>query len=203
MTFSSTASRLLPRWQMGFAAGLCCSPACAHRAGKVDTLALTAEATATTVTTLDFRNTWNDIFILSSAVNRSATLITEDNLLSRFAADLYRAKSQHEDTFLSLAADRAYREGVQKGERVATHVRSFITHQHSTLKEHMPRAHQNYLEWTPSRMLRWAEKISPHTAALIEKITSPALTPSKPTAPVLGSCAWRNTIPNSVWRMPL
>jgi transposase len=61
-------------------------------------------------------------------------------------------------------------EAFQKGERVATHVRSFIPHQHSTLKEHMPTAHQNYLEWTPSRILRWAEKIGPHTAMLIEKI---------------------------------
>ena len=61
-------------------------------------------------------------------------------------------------------------EAFQKGERVATHVRSFIPHQHSTLKEHMPPAHQNYLEWTPSTILRWAQKIGPHTAMLIQKI---------------------------------
>jgi transposase len=61
-------------------------------------------------------------------------------------------------------------EAFQKGERVATHVRSFIPHQHSTLKEHMPAAHRNYLEWTPSRILRWAQKIGPNTAMLIEKI---------------------------------
>jgi transposase len=61
-------------------------------------------------------------------------------------------------------------EAFQKGERVATHVRSFIPHQHSTLKEHMPLAHQNYLEWTPSRIIRWAQKIGPQTAMLIQKI---------------------------------
>jgi transposase len=61
-------------------------------------------------------------------------------------------------------------EAFQKGERVATHQRSFIPYHHSTVKEHMPPAHQNYLEWTPSRILRWAEKIGPHTAALLEKI---------------------------------
>jgi transposase len=61
-------------------------------------------------------------------------------------------------------------EAFQKGERVAAHPRSFIPYHHSTVKEHMPPAHQNYLEWTPSRILRWAEKIGPHTGALIEKI---------------------------------
>ena len=44
-------------------------------------------------------------------------------------------------------------EAFQKGQRVAAHVRSFIPHRHSTLKEHMPAAHQNYLEWTPSRIV--------------------------------------------------
>jgi transposase len=45
-------------------------------------------------------------------------------------------------------------EAFQKGQRVAAHVRSFLPHHHTTLKEHMPVAHQNYLEWTPSRTPR-------------------------------------------------
>jgi len=57
-----------------------------------------------------------------------------------------------------------------KGERVAAHVRSFIPHTHSTLKEHMPAAHQKYLEWTPSRMITWAQKIGPATAQLVKTI---------------------------------
>ena len=58
----------------------------------------------------------------------------------------------------------------QKGERVAVHARSFIAHRHSTLKEHMPPAHQNYLEWTPSRIVSWAEKTGPATAELVQRI---------------------------------
>ena len=57
-----------------------------------------------------------------------------------------------------------------KGERVAAHVRSFIPHTHSTLKEHMPPAHQKFLEWTPSRIISWAQKIGPATAQLVKTI---------------------------------
>ena len=61
-------------------------------------------------------------------------------------------------------------EAFQKGERVAAHVRSFIPHRHCTLKEHMPPAHQNYLEWSPSRIVSWAQKTGPATAALVQRI---------------------------------
>ena len=61
-------------------------------------------------------------------------------------------------------------EAFQKGERVAAHVRSFIPHNHTTLKEHMPPSHQHYLEWTPSRIVDWAKKIGPQTAELVKKI---------------------------------
>ena len=61
-------------------------------------------------------------------------------------------------------------EAFQKGERVVCHVRSFIPHRHSTLKEHMPPAHQNYLEWSPSRIVSWAQKSGPATAELVQRI---------------------------------
>jgi len=61
-------------------------------------------------------------------------------------------------------------EAFQKGQRVVCHVRSFIAHRHTTLKEHMPAAHQNYLEWTPSRIVSWAHKTGPATALLVQKI---------------------------------
>jgi hypothetical protein len=34
----------------------------------------------------------------------------------------------------------------------------------------MPAAHQKYLEWTPSRIISWAQKIGPATAQLIKTI---------------------------------
>ena len=57
-------------------------------------------------------------------------------------------------------------EALRKGERVASHVRSYVPHQHTTLKEHMPPAHQKYSEWSPARFIHWAEKTGcPHRSA--------------------------------------
>ena len=61
-------------------------------------------------------------------------------------------------------------EALRKGQRVASHVRSFVPHQHTTLKEHMPPAHRKYSEWSPSRFIRWAQKTGPHTARLVQTI---------------------------------
>ena len=61
-------------------------------------------------------------------------------------------------------------EALRKGQRVACHVRSYVPHQHTTLKEHMPPAHQKYSEWSPARFIRWAQKTGPHTARLVQTI---------------------------------
>jgi transposase len=34
----------------------------------------------------------------------------------------------------------------------------------------MPKSHQKWAQWTPDRFIRWAGKIGPHTATLIETI---------------------------------
>jgi transposase len=34
----------------------------------------------------------------------------------------------------------------------------------------MPKAHQQYLEWTPSRIIRWAAQTGPHTEKLVTYI---------------------------------
>jgi transposase len=36
--------------------------------------------------------------------------------------------------------------------------------------EHMPPSHRAHLEWTPSRLVRWAATVSPATAEMVEKI---------------------------------
>lgn len=53
-----------------------------------------------------------------------------------------------------------------KNRRVASHARSYIKGAHTTMTEHMPKAHQKYLEWTPSRILDWAGKNGPNTRSL-------------------------------------
>ena len=54
-----------------------------------------------------------------------------------------------------------------KGRRVALHRRSYVRGKYTTLREHMPQAHQKNLEWTPSRLIRWAEQIGPQTQKLV------------------------------------
>jgi transposase len=53
---------------------------------------------------------------------------------------------------------------------VSSHRRAFVKGQHTTLSEHMPPAHRHYAEWTPERLVRWAQKTGPATAQLIATI---------------------------------
>jgi transposase len=59
---------------------------------------------------------------------------------------------------------------LHKGTRVASHLRNRGRGQTITNEEHRPRSHRAHLEWTPSRMVRWAETIGPNTARLFERI---------------------------------
>ena len=54
--------------------------------------------------------------------------------------------------------------------RVAAHPRSFRPGLATTLPEHRPKSHQRYLEWTPGRLIRWAQKTGPACAQLVEQI---------------------------------
>jgi transposase len=57
-----------------------------------------------------------------------------------------------------------------KNKRVASHPRSYRQGGFSTLPQHMPKAHQKYLQWTPSRIIRWAEQYGPMTQKLVTAI---------------------------------
>ena len=57
-----------------------------------------------------------------------------------------------------------------QGQRVASHVRSPHRGQHTTVPEHMPIAHREHAEWTPQRLVRWAEEIGPATAGVIQTL---------------------------------
>jgi transposase len=57
-----------------------------------------------------------------------------------------------------------------KNRRVASHQRSYHRGGFTTLREHMPKAHQKYLDWTPSRIIRWAGKNGPSTKRLVTKV---------------------------------
>jgi len=56
------------------------------------------------------------------------------------------------------------------GRRVAAHLRGHKKGGFTTAPAHRPKAHQRYLEWTPSRIIRWAAATGPRTAELVERI---------------------------------
>jgi transposase len=57
-----------------------------------------------------------------------------------------------------------------KNRRAASHARSYRKGAFTTLQEHMPKAHQQYLEWTPSRIIDWAKQLGPNTEKLVTHI---------------------------------
>lgn len=57
-----------------------------------------------------------------------------------------------------------------RNRRVAAHRRAPKPGYYTTVTEHMPRPHREYAEWTPKRLVRWARKTGPATAALITQI---------------------------------
>ncbi len=54
--------------------------------------------------------------------------------------------------------------------RVASHPRSSAAYRHTTNPEHRPKSHQAHLEWSPSRLIHWAESVGPATAQIINSI---------------------------------
>ena len=71
---------------------------------------------------------------------------------------------------VELRYDSATVEIVHKGIRVASHPRSYQLGAATTKDEHRPRCHQEYLKWTPSRLLEWANKTGPSTGAVVDVI---------------------------------
>lgn len=66
-----------------------------------------------------------------------------------------------------------------KSKRVASHVRSLRRGAHTTQAEHMPRAHRDYAEWTPQRLVSWARQAGPSVAGLIETVMATRVHPQQ------------------------
>ena len=77
-------------------------------------------------------------------------------------------------------------EALHDGQRVAAHARSQRRGGFTTDPTHRPKAHQEHLEWTPSRMIRWAEKTGPHTATTVTRIIEERPHPEQGYRPCLG-----------------
>lgn len=73
-----------------------------------------------------------------------------------------------------------------KGQRVASHARSRQRGGHTTVAAHMPEAHRQYGEWSPARLIQWAEKTGPATAELITTLLTSRRHPQQAYRPCLG-----------------
>jgi transposase len=63
-------------------------------------------------------------------------------------------------------------EVLYSGRRVASHPRSSSRNSFSTDAAHMPESHRRYAQWTPGRIVTWAGRTGPQTAALVAEILS-------------------------------
>jgi len=61
-------------------------------------------------------------------------------------------------------------EVLYKNRRVTSHLRNYHKGGFTTLAEHMPEKHKKYLEWTPSRIIKWAGEAGPNTKKMITEI---------------------------------
>lgn len=73
-----------------------------------------------------------------------------------------------------------------RGKRVASHRRSFKKGGHTTLPEHMPKSHREYLKWTPQRLLNWAAKVGPSVEELAQLIMKSRAHPQQGFRSILG-----------------
>jgi transposase len=87
-----------------------------------------------------------------------------------FDANLYSVPYNLVHELVEIRSTPTTVEILHKGTRIASHLRSRGRGQVITNDEHRPRSHRAHLEWTPSRMLHWAETIGPDTARLFERI---------------------------------
>lgn len=74
----------------------------------------------------------------------------------------------HEEVQVRFTANTV--EVLHGGKRITSHARSQRRGWHTTIREHMPKSHQEFLEWTPSRIIIQAKKIGIKTSELVEYI---------------------------------
>ena len=57
-----------------------------------------------------------------------------------------------------------------QGKQIALHTRSYRKGSHTTLADHMPKAHRKHMEWTPGRFLNWSTQVGTATTRLVKHL---------------------------------
>lgn len=99
----------------------------------------------------------------------------------------------HQQVDVHLTAETV--EILHRGVRVASHVRSDVPGKATTLDEHRPKAHQRYLDRTPSRLIEDAQQVGPSTGQLVEAILAAKRHPEQGYRSCLGILRLAKTYP--------
>jgi transposase len=99
----------------------------------------------------------------------------------------------HQEVDVHLTAETV--EILHRGVRVASHARSDVRGKATTLDEHRPKAHQRYLDRTPSRLIEDAQQIGPATGQLVEAILAAKRHPEQGYRSCLGILRLAKTYP--------
>ncbi len=87
-----------------------------------------------------------------------------------FARHYYSVPYQLTGKRVDVRATATTVECFYRHRRVASHRRSTRPGHFTTDPTHRPKSHQRYAEWSPSRLIRWAESIGAQTATVVERI---------------------------------
>ena len=87
-----------------------------------------------------------------------------------FDGSFYSVPYQLVNQSIDVRATDTGVECFHKSKRVASHLRVQRKGQYATVTAHMPKNHQDYAQWTPQRLFRWAEKTGPQAALVVESI---------------------------------
>ncbi len=82
----------------------------------------------------------------------------------------YSVPYQHTGERVDLRLTASVVEIFLRGKRVASHLRSYQRGRHTTDPTHRPESHRRHLDWPPERIVSWAEKTGPETAALVKGV---------------------------------
>jgi len=87
-----------------------------------------------------------------------------------FGGHFYSVPYQLVGKRVDVRATSSIVEAFLNGRRVASHLRSSVRGHFTTTESHRPDSHRRYAQWTPSRLIGWAEKIGPATAAVVKEV---------------------------------
>ena len=83
----------------------------------------------------------------------------------------YSVPYQHAKQSVELRLTSATVEVFYQGKRIASHLRALLgarsKGRYTTLTEHMPKAHRRHADWSPARLIGWAEKTGEATASVV------------------------------------